>query len=73
MEDHKEVLLGLATNKTISVLKKSFERYLNNRDNEVFNMIKDEIKMMMYNNRDLVKKYKDLLQGSENSLMICDD
>ena len=74
--DHKEMLLEdwLNEQDNFPVLKKSFERYLNNRDNnEVFNMIKDEIKMMMYNNRDLVKKYKDLLQGSENTLMICDD
>ena len=45
--DHKEILLEdwLNEQDKFPVLKKSFERYLNNRDNnEVLNMIKDEIK-----------------------------
>jgi ElaB/YqjD/DUF883 family membrane-anchored ribosome-binding protein len=37
-------------------LKDKFIRYLNNKENdETLNMIKDEIKMMMYNNKKSIK------------------
>lgn len=38
-------------------LMKKFERYLNKKENnEILNKIKDEIKLMLYNNRKLILK-----------------
>jgi hypothetical protein len=37
-------------------LKEKFIKYLNNKENdETLNMIKDEIKIMMYNNKKAIK------------------
>jgi hypothetical protein len=37
-------------------LKEKFERYINNKEkDDTLNMIKDEIKLMMYNNKNLIE------------------
>ena len=39
------------------LLKKKFEHYLNSKeDNEILNQLKEDIKLLMYNNKKLIKK-----------------
>ncbi len=58
--DHKEILLEEWLDKEqdkYPELRDKFEEYLNNKENdELLNNIKDDIKLMMYNKKQIVKK-----------------
>lgn len=60
--EHKEILLEEWLNKeqdNYPELRDKFEEYLNNKENDnILNNIKDDIKLMMYNNKDKIKTIK---------------
>ena len=60
--EHKEILLEEWLNKeqdNYPELRDKFEEYLNNKENDnILNNIKNDIKLMMYNNKDKIKTIK---------------
>ena len=49
---------------------KSFERYLKNKeDNEIFNDIKREVLMLLYNKKDMVVNNKEIEYDFSNELL----
>ena len=58
--DHKEIMLEEWLDKEqdkYPELRDKFEKYLNNKENDdILNMIKDDIKLMMYNNKHKIIK-----------------